>query len=85
MHGLKIMFVQMGYTSKFGWATLLLSLVAAQAMLGLAAMFTTIISRFFIKNNQYYNDAMFEQTMDFSDLRDATKEEKAEAEKILPR
>jgi hypothetical protein len=45
LHDPKITFVQMGFTKRFGWATLLLALVAGQAMLGVAKVLTTLLAR----------------------------------------
>jgi hypothetical protein len=82
--GVKLMFVQSGFTGKWDWTDIAVSMVFAQGMLALAAMFVFNLARYGMRNSLFYDNAMFERTMDFSNFRNATDCQQAIAEAMIP-
>jgi len=73
-HGVKIDLVQGGNLAKFSFSQLLVSLTTSLTLLAVATVITDIVALYFLPDKDRYENAKYELTEDFSDLRDAEEE-----------
>jgi len=70
-HGIKIDLVQTGFLSSFSFSNLLVSLTTSLTLLAVASVITDYIALFLMPDRLQYNEAKYELTEDFSDIREA--------------
>jgi hypothetical protein len=69
-HGVKIDLLQTGELGSFSFSALLLSLTTSLTLLAVATVATDFVALYLLPDKEKYDDAKFEWTEDFSDLRD---------------
>ncbi|KAI8917282.1 hypothetical protein DFJ77DRAFT_429568 [Powellomyces hirtus] len=80
-HGIRIVFTQTGEIGAFDFMSLLTSLVAATALLRVASLIVEFLMLWVMPHKHLYMKAKFENTADFSDIRDRL-EAREENEKL---
>jgi len=75
-HGIKIDLVQSGDLAMFSFSNLLVSLTTSLTLLAVASVMTDYIALYILPDRERYNDAKFELTEDFSDIRDEDEHDK---------
>jgi len=83
MHGVKIVFVQHGTIGQFDFQTMLIQLVTALALLTLAQTIVDLIAVYLKDLRRLYYKAKFEETEDFSDIRDRLAAHPSERDTLL--
>ena len=75
-HGIKIDLVQSGDLGAFSFAQLLISLTTSLTLLAMATVITDYIALYFLPDKEKYDEAKYEWTEDFSDMREASRDRK---------
>jgi len=73
-HGVKLVFLTTGNIGRFDFQTLLIQLVSALGLLGVATLVVELFMLYVLPHRRFYNKYKFEETVDFSDIRDAEDE-----------
>jgi len=74
-HGVKIDLLQGGDLGAFSFQQLLLSLTTSLTLLAVATVVTDYVALYLLPDKERYDEAKYEWTEDFSDMRDQDKDE----------
>jgi ATP P2X receptor len=73
-HGTKFVFVTSGSIGRFNFQTMLIQLVSALGLLSVASLVVEIMMLYILPHKRYYQKYKYQETVDFSDVRDSEKE-----------
>jgi hypothetical protein len=73
-HGIKMVFLITGTLGRFNFQVALVQLVSALGLLSVATLITELLMLYVLPHRRFYTQYKFEDTVDFSDVRDAEAE-----------
>eukprot|EP01006_Ploeotia_vitrea_P028198 TRINITY_DN60921_c0_g1_i2.p1 TRINITY_DN60921_c0_g1~~TRINITY_DN60921_c0_g1_i2.p1 ORF type:complete len:427 (-),score=205.75 TRINITY_DN60921_c0_g1_i2:298-1578(-) len=73
-HGIQLVFLTTGQIGRPDFQTTLIQLVSALGLLSVAALVVEMSMLYIMPHKKYYNKYKYQETVDFSDLRDAEED-----------